>query len=244
MKNYFKLICILLILVGVLDYALIDPNLPQSQLVPSAKAISCSYNQASCSWDPTIGAVSYAVKVTEVESSNVVYNNQVQSSITRVVFNVTSGKTYKCDVTATNSCGSSGGTGTDSLLCAADGIPSFTPAPTSVASVAPTPTPAPTQTPQACGYSPCVTDNNCQAGLVCVAASSGGKYCSRPEFQQACASSPSVTSCCSAPVVTAPPAVVVPPPQLPHAGVQEQTATITIISLTLIALGLLGLVVL
>ena len=119
---------------------------------PYCQGQPCQFDQASCSWDQVATAVSYTATITQVDSGTVVATNSIQSPTVTTVFPVTQGKTYKCDVTATNACGASGGTGTDTLLCQVDQV--FSPTPT----VSPTPTtptlaptitlsPAPTATP-------------------------------------------------------------------------------------------------
>lgn len=70
-----------------------------------------------------------------------------------------------------------------------------------------TPTPTayitPTNPPHACGYSPCKIDSDCFSGLICVTPNNNGqKYCALPQYQQACAQNPSVTTCCTEPTPT------------------------------------------
>lgn len=101
---------------------------------PDCTGSTCLFTQANCTWAAVTGAASYQITATEVDSNTVVKNQTVDSATTKVVFPVTSGKTYKCDVTAINSCGQSGGTGSDTLLCKIDGITS---APTAVPTSAP-----------------------------------------------------------------------------------------------------------
>lgn len=87
---------------------------------PSCVGDQCNFTQASCSWGQVTGAANYQVTATEVESGSIVFNQSVVSTTTSVTFNITQNKTYKCDVAAKNSCGTSGPIGTHSLLCAAD----------------------------------------------------------------------------------------------------------------------------
>lgn len=96
---------------------------------PSCVGDQCNFTQAGCSWSAVVGAANYQVTATEVESGTVVYNQQIASTITNVSFAITQNKTYKCDVSAINSCGTAGPIGTHSLLCAADAAVTVTAAP-------------------------------------------------------------------------------------------------------------------
>ena len=87
----------------------------------------CNFTQATCSWGVVSGAVSYQIKVTEVESGTIVYNQSATSTTTTVTFSITQNKTYKCDVSAVNSCGTVGPAGTHSLLCQVDAAVTTTP---------------------------------------------------------------------------------------------------------------------
>lgn len=108
---------------------------------PSCEGDQCSFENASCSFDPVANAVSYTLKVTEVETNTVIKSETLTPSTTKVVFPITQGKTYKCDVAAVNSCGQTGATASDSKLCQVEGA---LPTPTGVP---PTSTPIPTNTP-------------------------------------------------------------------------------------------------
>jgi len=122
------------------------PTTPQNVKVtyPNCTGTQCSFTSALCSWTAVSGATNYSVTVTDVDDNTTVQSQQYDANTTQVNFTVTSGKTYKCDVTATNSCGTSPA-GTDTLLCKVDGItgaPTATPLPTSppVATNTPLPT--------------------------------------------------------------------------------------------------------
>lgn len=106
---------------------------------PECQGDSCSFTQASCSWNAVSGASSYNYVITEVDTSTQIQSATVDSSTLRVVFPVTQERTYKCDVFATSSGGESGGTGTHSLLCSTEGLID-TPTPTTAVS-----TPVPTK---------------------------------------------------------------------------------------------------
>ena len=94
------------------------PGAPSNVTIdyPNCSGQDCNFEQASCSWGAATGATSYSVSVTEVDSGTAVATNQTVTGTT-YVFPVTPNKTYKCDVTGTNSCGQAGATGTASLLC-------------------------------------------------------------------------------------------------------------------------------
>ncbi len=178
---------------------------------------TCDYVTASCSWSPVTTASTYTVKVTEVETGTVVKNNEQQnSSTTKITFPVNQGKTYKCDVFATNSCGTNGGVGTFSLLCKADALLTT---PTPVITTAPTTAPTPTPVTLACGFTPCNVNAKCQTGLVCIITNNNQGYCAFPQYQTACKNSPSTASCCTPPAApTTPPNS--PPNSSPSAVVQ------------------------
>jgi len=133
---------------GVLAQTCTPPGTVTGVLVeyPECTGDSCSFVQASCSWDAVTDATSYTYTITEIDTSTQIQSATVDSSTLRVVFPITQERTYKCDVFATNSCGASGGTGTNSLLCSADALLEDTPTPT-VANATATPTPLPTKPP-------------------------------------------------------------------------------------------------
>lgn len=205
---------------------------------PNCVGDICNFTQASCSWSSVAGATKYQVKVSQVESGEVAKNEQVEAAVTKVEFPIVQNKTYKCDVSAINSCGTSGLAGSHSLLCAVDALVSTpTPAP-------PTPTIAKVD----CGF-PCSSTTNCNAGQICAVGASGQGYCSIPSAENACKSSPSISSCCNTP--TSPPSTPAPTipstsaptpgPTLPSPGQLENS---TIFGATTAFLLILGLVLL
>ncbi|HVZ66787.1 MAG TPA: hypothetical protein VG917_00835 [Patescibacteria group bacterium] len=173
------------------------PATPTGVLVefPSCIGSQCNFTQAKCSWGSVSGAASYKLVVTEVETGTVVVNETPDAATTSKVFNVNANKTYKCDVSAVNSCGATGAASSHSLLCAVDALVTT-----------PTATPAPAK--NACGYS-CTSSAGCQAGLTCAMGANGQGYCAIPAYAAACQSGPSISACCTAP--TAPPKPTVPP---------------------------------
>lgn len=109
---------------------------------------SCSFSQASCSWNAVTGATSYNYTITEVDTNTQVQSSTVDTNTLRVVFPITQERTYRCDVFATNAQGS-GGSGTHSLLCSADGLLDPTPTATPAATTTPLPTKQPIEAPGA-----------------------------------------------------------------------------------------------
>lgn len=110
---------------------------------PGCNGTQCDLTQASCKWNAQSDAASYNVTVTEVETNTVIKNNESETaSTTKILFAVTQGKTYKCDVVAASSCGGLAAAASDQLLCQADAIIS-----TPTATLAPTATPTPTNPP-------------------------------------------------------------------------------------------------
>lgn len=88
-----------------------------------ASGTTCDLAQASCKWNSQADAASYNVTVTEVETGTLIKNNESEAaSVTKIVFPITQGKTYKCDVVAVSACGGLGAPGTDQLLCKADAL--------------------------------------------------------------------------------------------------------------------------
>lgn len=98
---------------------------------------NCNFTQASCTWDLATDGSSYKVKITEVETLSVVKEETLAPTIGKTVFSINQGKTYKCDVSAVNSCGTASIAASDELLCQVDAKISPTVPPTST----PTPTP-------------------------------------------------------------------------------------------------------
>lgn len=176
-----------------------------------------NFTQASCTWDAVAGATSYSIKITQVETSSVVKTDSVATGTTNYAFAVTPNNTYKCEISAVNACGT-GTAGSDQLLCKTDTIPSTAP----TATVAPSPVPT-VVTGAACG-SPCTDGTTCAAGLTCVTAANTTRYCAITAYQNACALSPSVGSCCTAPTsaVIASPTILIPT-ALPATGVTTTT---------------------
>lgn len=123
---------------------------------PNCEGVNCSFSEASCQWDASSDATTYNVTITEVETNTQVKQESLASSVVKTVFPVTNGKTYKCDVSAVNTCGAISTVASHQLLCVTDVAvsPTATPVPPT-----PTPTlePTPTNTPVPTTAAPTVT---------------------------------------------------------------------------------------
>lgn len=195
----------------------------------------CNFNKASCTWGSVAGATKYKLVITESDTQTIVRDEEVEASINRVEFDINQGMTYKCDISAINSCGAVGVLTSHSLLCETDAVPTTqsTPTPTTPAR-------------SACGFT-CANNSDCDAGLTCITASNGQGYCAIPSYQAACASSPSITSCCSAPTIiitTAPtlpsekPIITSTPiPTIPPSGIFDNTVALGVGIVVLLILG-------
>lgn len=202
---------------------------------------SCQFDKAGCIWESVVGATKYSTKITEVETGAVIATETINAPTTKTSFPVVQGRTYKCEVSAINNCGSTGGTNEDTLLCEADAFVSPTPTPT-VAPVAipppatPVPTPTPAPIPVACGVQGCSSAVPCQDGFICVQTSVGVNYCAKSEYQSQCYRAPGEAACCQPPPA--------PKPTLPPAGALDSTLIIGGVGLGLVILGAAALLLL
>jgi len=117
---------------------------------PNCASGTCNLTQGSCSWTAVTDATGYNVVITAVSTNTQVLNQQAYTSTT-LSFPVTTSDTYRCDVSAVNSCGT-GTVGTSSLLCKAEFVVTPTVTVTSapaqpIATAAPTSAPRPTMAP-------------------------------------------------------------------------------------------------
>jgi hypothetical protein len=203
---------------------------------------SCNFEKAGCVWESVSGSTKYSVKVTEVETGATIATDTINAPTTKTSFPVVQGRTYKCEVSAVNSCGATGGTNEDTLLCETDAFVS--PAPSAIPPVVGTPisvAPPPpvviaTPPPVACGAPGCSTTVPCDNGFICVQTSVGQNYCARSEYQSQCYRSPNGPSCCEAPPA--------PAPTLPPAGVLDTTLIIGGAGIGLVILGAAALLLL
>ncbi|MBP7832952.1 MAG: hypothetical protein KA035_04245 [Candidatus Levybacteria bacterium] len=130
-----------------------DPSPPSDVLVdyPNCEGTQCDFNKANCSWGDSLDATTYNVTVVQVESNQEVVSETVPSSTTKVVFDVVQKTTYRCTVTAVNTCGSTSVGVSAEQYCENDALVEATPVPTTpvntpipTASLAPTVFVAPT----------------------------------------------------------------------------------------------------
>lgn len=201
---------------------------------------TCQFDKAGCVWEAVGGATKYNTKITEVETGAVIATETINAPTTKTSFPVVQGRTYKCEVSAINSCGATGGTNEDSLLCQTDAFVSPTPVPTQTPPPpppvsTPLPTPAPTPVPVACGVQGCSTNLPCQDGFICVQTSVGVNYCAKSEYQSQCYRSPGEAACCQPPP---------PKPTLPPAGEIDSTLIIGGVGVGLVILGAAALLLL
>lgn len=140
-KILFEIVFLLgLLFIPAIALAQTAPPAPPDLLVsyPSCDGAACSFVNAKCTWGASVGAASYTIKITEVETSTIVKTESLPSTTLTYTFPVTPGKTYKCDVNAVSSTGTAGAVASYSLLCKTD-VAGPTVAPTA------TPTPVPTK---------------------------------------------------------------------------------------------------
>ena len=116
---------------------------PSATLIPTP---ACFSTTASCEWDALEGAGSYNYKVTLASNSAVIKEGTVESNVTEVEFDIEKNVTYKCEISAVNSCGE-GAPATATQACVEN--PSPTVPPTVPPTIPPTvpPTVPPTATP-------------------------------------------------------------------------------------------------
>lgn len=148
-------IAVLVVLIPLLIFIIYKLTAP-GQKISQVPISACPVDAGKCSWDAVNSATSYDYKVIDVAT-----NTQLKAGNTTalfITFQPEPGKSYRCEVTAKNSCGI-GGTGTGTGTC---GVPQPTPTPTSPPTPTPTtptgtptpspsvtPTPTPTETPTA-----------------------------------------------------------------------------------------------
>lgn len=107
---------------------------------PDVEGDVVDYDFASCTWDSNLNAAQYHVKITEVDTETVLFDQLVDSGTLKERFGIVNGNTYRCEVAAVNASGVAGIAGVDEQVCEVEALaPSDTPSPTvPVATVAPT----------------------------------------------------------------------------------------------------------
>ncbi len=115
---------------------------------PSITGDSADWDSASCTWAVNPNAASYNLKVSKVDPNTgnilaVVKDESVTGGVSKDIFAVTRGDTYKCEVAAVNTAGVAGVSNFDQQTCIVDGLAD--PSPT----VPPTVTVAPSASPTA-----------------------------------------------------------------------------------------------
>ncbi len=125
-----------------------NPSSPSSVLVdyPNCEGTQCDFNKANCTWGDSLDATNYNVTVIQVESNQQVLSQTVPSSTTKVVFDVVQRTTYRCTVSAVNSCGSTSVSASAEQYCENDALLESTPAPTTPPLTTPIPTNSPVPT--------------------------------------------------------------------------------------------------
>ncbi len=113
---------------------------------PNCVGDICNFTQASCSWGSVSGATQYQLKVSQVESGEIVKNEKVGAAALRIEFPIVQNKTYRCEISGINACGASGLSGSHALLCAVDALVATPTSPPPTPTIKPTSTPAPTST--------------------------------------------------------------------------------------------------
>lgn len=128
--------------VDVQDGDGLDPGPVENVSVnhPDVEGDIVDYDFASCTWDSNPNAAEYFVKITEVDTDSVLFDQSVSSGTLKERFEIVDGNTYRCEVSAVNANGVAGIAGVDEQVCVVEGLaPSDSPSPTvPVATVVPT----------------------------------------------------------------------------------------------------------
>lgn len=120
----------------------------QQEIRQRASGPACQVTLAICRWDPLPGATAYTVRVTEVGTGVIIKPDQsVSSSTLLLLFPAQPEKTYKCEVSAQNSCGNGPVVASPLVICPGLPTPISTPTPIPGATSTPTPIVTPTSTP-------------------------------------------------------------------------------------------------
>ncbi|HMS22919.1 MAG TPA: hypothetical protein PKA38_04140 [Candidatus Levybacteria bacterium] len=143
-----------ILIIGILALVVIIPTLiffiqkittptPPQRISQAPNA--CPIDGGKCSWGTVSGATSYDYKIIDLSTNTQLLAGN--TTATFITFQPEEGKSYRCEVIAKNTCGSSG-VGSATGSCSTP--PTATPTPTTPINTptpSPTPTPTPTRTP-------------------------------------------------------------------------------------------------
>lgn len=148
-KKLLMTTILITVLLGGL-YLFLQQTRQRQDLRQRAAVPACSSVQASCLWDALSTATSYSVRVIDTSNNQVIKSQTVTT--TSLTFPFQTGRTYRCEVSAVNNCGT-GGVSQAINTCTAlpSPTPTFTPSPTltNTPTLTPTATLTPTLTPTA-----------------------------------------------------------------------------------------------
>lgn len=113
-KKTFSILFLLLLIIGI--SATVYEVKRQQEIRQRAQPAACTTVQATCRWDPTPNATRYFVTVSEVASGTTIKSEWVTHPTTALTFSAEPGKTYRCNVSAENSCGQ-GPSATGQVTC-------------------------------------------------------------------------------------------------------------------------------
>lgn len=114
-KKTFSILFLLLLIIGI-SATVYEVKRRQDIRQRAEQLLTCTTVQATCRWDPTANATRYFVTVTEVTSGNTIKSEWVTHPTTALTFSAQPGKTYRCNVSAENSCGQ-GSVSTAQVTC-------------------------------------------------------------------------------------------------------------------------------
>lgn len=115
-KKTFSILFLLLLIIGI--SATVYEVKRQQEIRQRAQQppLACTTVQATCRWDPTPNVTRYFVTVSEVASGTTIKSEWVTHPTTALTFSAEPGKTYRCNVSAENSCGQ-GPSATGQITC-------------------------------------------------------------------------------------------------------------------------------
>jgi len=114
-KKTFSILFLLLLIIGI-SATVYEVKRQQDIRQRAQQPSACTTVQATCRWDSTPNATRYFVTVTEVASGTTIKSEWVTHPTTALTFSAEPGKTYRCNVSAENSCGQ-GPSATGQITC-------------------------------------------------------------------------------------------------------------------------------